>query len=85
MNKNPLKNPLMQSIANKAQEFKVIILDKIGVIAEPINDAIKIYFLFSIFLVHINKIIAPQNIPKKYITKLPDKIEGGSTVQAFSK
>ena len=38
----------MQNNANKAQEFKVIILDEIGVIAEPINDATKIYFLFSI-------------------------------------
>jgi hypothetical protein len=75
----------MKSMANKAQEFKVIILDNIGVIAEPINDAIKIYFLFSIFLVAINKIIELQNIPTKYITKLLDNTEGGSIVQAFSK
>ena len=75
----------MQNNANKAQEFKVIIFDKIGVMAEPINDATKIYFLFSIFLVHINKKIEPQIIPKKYITELLDNIEGGSIVQAFSK
>jgi hypothetical protein len=75
----------MHNNANKAQEFKVIIFDKIGVMAEPINDATKIYFLFSIFLVHINKRIEPQNIPKKYITELLDNIEGGSIVQAFSK
>ena len=75
----------MQNIAHNAQEFKVITLDKIGVKAEPINAAVNKYFLFSIFLVQMNKATIPIHIPKKYRDKLLDNIDGGHTVQAFSK
>ena len=38
---------------------------KIEINEDPINDMIKIYFLFSFLYVQINRAIIPKNNPKK--------------------